>query len=42
MAILAGERFTESVNELTGYRVVSPGFEIPIEEVASGAADAEA
>lgn len=42
MAILAGQRFAASVNELTGYRVVSPGMPINIEELASGAADAEA
>ncbi len=42
MGILAGQRFADSVNELTGYRVVSPGIEIPIEEVAAGDADAEA
>jgi len=40
MAILAGRRFASSVGELPGYRVVSPGMPIDLEEVASGAADA--
>ncbi len=42
MAILAGQRFAASVGELPGYRVVSPGSPISIEELAAGTADAEA
>lgn len=39
MAILAGERFAGSVGELAGYRLVSPGSPISLEEVESGAPD---
>ena len=39
MSILAGQRFADSVGELPGYRVVSPGTAISIEALASGADD---
>lgn len=39
MTILAGHRFAASVGELSGYRVVSPGLPIDLDEVATGAPD---
>jgi molybdate transport repressor ModE-like protein len=39
LEILGGQRFTESVADLDGYRVVSPGSRISLEEIESGFAD---
>ncbi|MBU3693480.1 MAG: LysR family transcriptional regulator [Rhodocyclaceae bacterium] len=39
LAILAGQRFADSVSELAGYRVVSPGSEISAEDLEAGALD---
>jgi len=39
LAILGGQQFARNVSELAGYRVVSPGSEIGLEEIESGLAD---
>jgi len=40
LAILGGQRFADSVGELAGYQVLSPGSEIGPEELEAGLADA--